>query len=100
VVTHDRLLRGEGKVTTAAQWATAVLRNGLGRYEEAYAAERGCENPQELGLSLQSRVELVEVADRLGRTARAAEAVRTSRRGPRSAAPPGHSAYPPPRVPW
>ncbi|WP_217140796.1 LuxR family transcriptional regulator [Streptomyces sp. AC627_RSS907] len=76
-VTHDRLLRGEGKVTTATQWATAVLYNGLGRYEEAYAAaERGCENPQELGLSLQSRVELVEAAVRLGRTAPAAEAAR------------------------
>ncbi|MDQ1031176.1 DNA-binding CsgD family transcriptional regulator [Streptomyces umbrinus] len=77
-VTHDRLLRGEGKVTTATQWATAVLCNGLGRYGEAYgAAERGCENPQELGLSLQSRVELVEAAVRLGRNERAAEAVRT-----------------------
>ncbi|MFJ4426513.1 helix-turn-helix transcriptional regulator [Streptomyces bobili] len=77
-LTQDRLLRGEGKVTTATQWAAAVLYNGLGRYEEAYAAaERGCENPQELGLSLQSRVELVEAAVRLGRTERAAEAVRT-----------------------
>ncbi|MGX1267913.1 ATP-binding protein [Streptomyces phaeoluteigriseus] len=77
-LTHDRLLRGEGKVTTATQWATAVLCNGLGRYEEAYAsAERGCENPQELGLSLQSRVELVEAAVRLGRPERAVDAVRT-----------------------
>lgn len=77
-VTHDRLLQAEGKVTTATQWAAAVLYNGLGRYEEAYvAAERGRENPQELGLSLQSRTELVEAAVRLGRTARAAEAVRT-----------------------
>ncbi|MFD8565517.1 AAA family ATPase [Streptomyces sp. NPDC059639] len=77
-VTHDRLLQAEGKATTATQWAAAVLCNGLGRYEEAFAsAERGCENPQELGLSLQSRVELVEAAVRLGRTAPAAEAVRT-----------------------
>ncbi|WP_033324189.1 ATP-binding protein [Streptomyces yerevanensis] len=77
-VTHDRLLQSEGKVITATQWAQAVLCNGLGRYEEAYtAAERGCENPQELGLSLQSRVELVEAAVRLGRTARVAESVRT-----------------------
>ncbi|MFJ2399354.1 ATP-binding protein [Streptomyces sp. NPDC087843] len=76
-VTHDHFLQGEGKVTTATQWAAAVLYNGLGRYEEAYAAaERGCENPQELGLSLQSRVELVEAAVRLGRTAHAAEAAR------------------------
>ncbi|MEU6422865.1 helix-turn-helix transcriptional regulator [Streptomyces spiralis] len=77
-VTQDRLLRDEGKVTTATQWAAAVLCNGLGRYEEAYdSAERGCENPQELGLSIQSRVEFVEAAVRLGRTARAARAVRT-----------------------
>ncbi|MEV5383706.1 AAA family ATPase [Streptomyces sp. NPDC052721] len=77
-LTHDRLLQDEGKVTTATQWAAAVLYNGLGRYEEAFAsAERGCGNPQELGLSLQSRVELVEAAARLGRTAQVAEAVRT-----------------------
>ncbi|HEY9331950.1 MAG TPA: helix-turn-helix transcriptional regulator, partial [Streptomyces sp.] len=77
-LTQDRSLRGEGKVGTATQWAAAVLYNGLGRYEEAYsAAERGCENPQELGLSLQSRVEFVEAAVRLGHTARAAGAVRT-----------------------
>jgi DNA-binding CsgD family transcriptional regulator len=75
-VTHDRLLQNEGKVMTATQWAEAVLCNGLGRYEEAYsAAERGCANPQELGLSMQSRVELVEAAVRLGRTARATESV-------------------------
>ncbi|CAM5697819.1 helix-turn-helix transcriptional regulator [Streptomyces canus] len=77
-LTQDSRLQDEGKVTTATQWALAVLYNGLGRYEEAYAsAERGCENPQELGLSLQSRVELVEAAVRLGRTTGAAEAVRT-----------------------
>jgi DNA-binding CsgD family transcriptional regulator len=77
-LTRDRSLRDEGKVTTATQWAAAVLHNGLGRYEEALAsAERGCANPQELGLSLQSRVELVEAAVRLGRTARAVGAVRT-----------------------
>ncbi|MFF7888772.1 AAA family ATPase [Streptomyces sp. NPDC020794] len=77
-VTQDRLLQSEGKAVTATQWAAAVLYNGLGRYEEAYAAaQRGCENPQELGLSLQSRVELVEAAVRLGRTARVAESVRT-----------------------
>ncbi|POX62873.1 LuxR family transcriptional regulator [Streptomyces sp. Ru62] len=77
-LTRDRVLRDEGKVTTATQWAAAVLYNGLCRYDEAFAsAERGCENPQELGLSLQSRVELVEAAVRLGRTAQAVEAVWT-----------------------
>ncbi|MER6954208.1 AAA family ATPase [Streptomyces sp. NPDC000618] len=76
-ITQDLLLRGDGKVITATQWAAAVLYNGLGRYEEAFAAaRRGCENPQELGLSIQSTAELVEAAARLGRPADAAEAVR------------------------
>jgi DNA-binding CsgD family transcriptional regulator len=75
-ITQDRLLRGEGKVLTATQWAAAVLYNSLGRYEEAYlAAQRGYENPEELGLSIPSMVELVEAAARLGRPADAAEAV-------------------------
>ncbi|PSM37580.1 LuxR family transcriptional regulator [Streptomyces dioscori] len=77
-VTQDRVLRGEGKVLTATQWAAAVLHNGQGRYEEAYAAAlRGCENPQEMGLSLQSRVELVEAAVGLGRRADAVDEART-----------------------
>ena len=77
-ITQDLLLQGEGKVLTATQWAAAVLYNSLGRYEEAYAAaERGCENPREMGLSIQSMVELVEAAARLGRSDYAAEAVQT-----------------------
>lgn len=73
-VTRDTALQGEGKVLTATQWASAVLCNGHSRYEEAYvAAERGYENPLELGLSIRSMVELVEAAARSGRPARAAE---------------------------
>jgi DNA-binding CsgD family transcriptional regulator len=76
-ITQDLLLQGEGKVLTATQWGAAVLYNGLGRYEQARAAaQRGCENPQELGLSIQSMVELVEAAARLGRTAEALDAAR------------------------
>ncbi|MEU1518683.1 AAA family ATPase [Streptomyces sp. NPDC005811] len=76
-VTQDLLLRGEGKVETATQWAAAVLYNGLGRYAEAFtAALRGCENPEELGLSIQSTVELIEASVRLGRHTEAAAAVR------------------------
>ncbi|TYB66767.1 AAA family ATPase [Nonomuraea sp. PA05] len=76
-ITRDVALQGEGKVTTATQWAAAVLHNGHGRYEEAYvAAERGAEHPQELGLSTWSTIELVEAAARSGRPARAAEAAR------------------------
>ncbi|XVU22717.1 helix-turn-helix transcriptional regulator [Actinoplanes sp. CA-054009] len=74
-ITRDRALRGEGKVLTATQWAEAVLYNGLGRYEQAYAAaERGAGNPQELGLSTWSTAELVEAAARSGRPERAAAA--------------------------
>ncbi|ROO85888.1 regulatory LuxR family protein [Actinocorallia herbida] len=77
VVTRDLLLQGEGKVLSATQWASAVLYNGLGRYEEAYAAaERGCEHPEEYGLSTWSLVEYVEAAVRSGRPARAADAAR------------------------
>ncbi|MEV5475196.1 AAA family ATPase [Streptomyces sp. NPDC052207] len=76
-ITRDTFLQGEGKMDTATQWASAVLYNGLGRYEEAYvAAERGAEHLQELGLSLRSMVELVEAAARSGRPARAAAAAR------------------------
>ncbi|MEQ4722522.1 AAA family ATPase [Nonomuraea sp. B19D2] len=75
-VTREPALQGEGKLATAPQWASAVLCNGLGRYEEAYAAaERGSGHPQELGGPYnRSLIELVEAAVRTGRPARAAEA--------------------------
>jgi DNA-binding CsgD family transcriptional regulator len=77
VITHDLLLRGEGKVSTATGWAATVLYNSLGRYEEAYAAaKRGSENPEEMGLSFGSMVELVEAAVRTGRPEDAAGAAR------------------------
>jgi DNA-binding CsgD family transcriptional regulator len=76
-ITQNSVLRGEGKVTTATQWAAAVLFNGLGRYEEAYgAAEHGAENPKELGLSTWSLIELIEAATRTGRSDSAAEPLR------------------------
>lgn len=77
-VRGNSALWGEGKVGTATEWASAVLHNGLGRYEEAYAAaERGCEHPAQLGGPFnRSLVELVEAAVRSGRPARAAEAAR------------------------
>ncbi|MEV0889969.1 AAA family ATPase [Promicromonospora sp. NPDC050262] len=77
-VAGNPALRGEGKVATATGWASAVLYNGLGRYEEAYAAaERGCEHPAPLGGPFnRSLTELVEAAARSGRPARAAEAAR------------------------
>lgn len=75
-VTRNAALCGEAKVDTATAWAGAVLHNGLGRYDEAYAAaERGCEHPEQLGGPyLRSLIELVEAAARSGRPGRAAEA--------------------------
>jgi DNA-binding CsgD family transcriptional regulator len=68
--------RRQGQWPTAAHWATAVLNNGLCRYEQALAAaERGCEYPDELGLALWSAVELIEAAVRTGAPERAADAM-------------------------
>ncbi|MFC8419309.1 AAA family ATPase [Streptomyces sp. NPDC057236] len=61
----------------SGHWAKAVLYNGLGRHEEAYAAaEQGAEEPGELGPAVRSMAELVEAAVRSGRPSRAAEAAR------------------------
>ena len=75
--TVEMTARGEGRWLTAAAWATAVLYNGLARYDEALAAaERGSEYPDELGLATWSVVELIEAAARIGQPERAAGALR------------------------
>ena len=62
------LPRGEALGLTAAQWATAVLYNGLGRYDDALAAaQQASERPEDLGFSNWSLVELVEAAARSGK---------------------------------
>jgi DNA-binding CsgD family transcriptional regulator len=67
---------GEGQWLTATYCSTAVLYNGLGRFEEALvAAERAREYPHELGHANFAMVELVEAAARSGQRARAAETV-------------------------
>jgi DNA-binding CsgD family transcriptional regulator len=69
---------GEGQWLTATHYSTAVLCNGLGRFEEALvAAEQAREYPYELGLGYANFVmgELVEAAARSGKPARAAETV-------------------------
>ncbi|MGH7512897.1 MAG: helix-turn-helix transcriptional regulator [Gemmatimonadales bacterium] len=65
--TGEMVARGEGQWLTAAAWATAVLNNGLGRYDEALAAaKQGTEYPHELGLATWSTAELIEAAARAG----------------------------------
>jgi DNA-binding CsgD family transcriptional regulator/tetratricopeptide (TPR) repeat protein len=75
---REMAARGEGQWLTAAHWVTAVLGNGLGRYDEALAAaERGSsEYPHERGLAALSMAELIEAAARTGQPGRAADAMR------------------------
>ncbi|MEU8122476.1 AAA family ATPase [Spirillospora sp. NPDC049024] len=51
---------------TVAQWAAAVLYNGLGRYRQAVAAAQVCTRMAELWVSVWALPELVEAAVRAG----------------------------------
>jgi DNA-binding CsgD family transcriptional regulator len=74
--TEPAVARGEGQWLTATYCSTAVLYNGLGRFEEALvAAEQAREYPHELGHANFAIVELVEAAAGSGKRARAAETV-------------------------
>ncbi len=57
-----------------ARYATAVLCNGLGRYEEAFAAARQAAEYEDLGLYGWYLVELIEAATRIGNIDAAQEA--------------------------
>jgi hypothetical protein len=59
------------------EWATAVLYNGLARYEDApVAAQQASEDPNELWFSAWALAELVEAASRTGHGERGAHALR------------------------
>ncbi len=69
--------RGEGLWLVATEWASAVLFNGLGRYEEALAAaEQAVGHPHELGVSTWVPTEFIEAAARSGQPERAAGPLR------------------------
>jgi DNA-binding CsgD family transcriptional regulator len=73
----DPAERGDGQRLTASAWATAVLSNGLSRYDEALAAaEQATADPDELGLATWSLAELIEAAARTGALERASGALR------------------------
>jgi DNA-binding CsgD family transcriptional regulator len=64
---EDVTLRGEGVGVTFAEWANAVLNNGLGRYDKAAAAaRRACDYDNDLGSLLWTMPELIEAAVRTG----------------------------------
>jgi ATP/maltotriose-dependent transcriptional regulator MalT len=72
----DLVRRGEGLGLIFIQWATALLYNGLARYEDALAAAlRASEDPNELVFSLWAAVELIEAASRSGVPEQAADAL-------------------------
>ncbi len=73
----DAAQRGEGLAITAAEWAGAVLNNGLGYYGRALAAaQRVTEYPQDLALRNWALAELVEAAARSNAGEAAAAAYR------------------------
>ena len=74
--------RGEGTVLVVIRWASAVLHNGLGRYEEALAAAQEASGyPQELLFPTWGLVELIESAVRCAKPEAAAGALRRPRDG-------------------
>jgi DNA-binding CsgD family transcriptional regulator len=65
--TKDALRRGEGLGLNFVPWATAVLYNGLARYQDALAAaRRAFEDPDEHVWPVLAAVELIEAAARTG----------------------------------
>jgi DNA-binding CsgD family transcriptional regulator/tetratricopeptide (TPR) repeat protein len=68
--------RGEGRLVGVTRYTSAVLFNGLGRYEEAFAAARECCEYEDMGFYGWCLVELIEAATHLGDRETAAWALR------------------------
>ena len=74
VMTRGARARGEGCAITAAQYARAVLYNGLGQYELAVEAAQQAAASDEIATSSWALYELAEAASRSGRPAVASDA--------------------------
>jgi DNA-binding CsgD family transcriptional regulator len=73
----EALSRGDGMALAVTQWATAMLCNALGRYEDAMdAVAEASDHPEELWFSAWGSAELVEAASRTSDTERATAALR------------------------
>jgi len=84
------VVRDEGMGLSIAQYTSAVLHNGLGRYGDALAAaDQASAYPQELGFANWGLVELAEAAARSGDTRRATDAVERLARTTQPCATPG-----------
>ena len=76
IATQDFVARGEGLGLTATNWVTALLYNGLGRYEEAFAAAANATQvPGEIWFARSASLELIEAAVRTGRQLEASAAL-------------------------
>ncbi|HEY2651020.1 MAG TPA: LuxR C-terminal-related transcriptional regulator [Solirubrobacteraceae bacterium] len=74
---NEMVTRGEGAGLAVTRWASAVLYNGLGRYEEALAAAQDASAyPPELLFPTWALVELIESAARCAKPEPAAGALR------------------------
>jgi DNA-binding CsgD family transcriptional regulator/tetratricopeptide (TPR) repeat protein len=58
--------RGEGRLVGVTKYTSAVLFNGLGRYEEAFTAARACCEYEDLGFYGWCLAELIEAAAHIG----------------------------------
>ena len=75
VITDSRTV-GQGMGVQWSQWISAILYNGLGRYEDALAeARQAVEQAPELFISLWALADLIEAASRTGQTGLAADAL-------------------------
>ncbi len=66
---------GQEAAVTYAHWAAAILANGLGRYQEAFAAARQASEDRHLYISTWVLPELIEAAARSGNADMAADAL-------------------------
>jgi DNA-binding CsgD family transcriptional regulator len=74
---RDAIARGEGRTIGVGKYATAVLYNGLARYDEALtAARQATEYPQDLAFFIWGLAELIEAAARSGKADVAADGLR------------------------
>ncbi|CAM3666093.1 AAA family ATPase [Mycobacterium frederiksbergense] len=71
----DGAARGEGRLIGLAAFCSAVLYNGLGRYEEALSAARRCCEYEDLGFHSWCLYELIEAATHAGDRDSAADAL-------------------------
>ncbi len=63
--TTDAMSRGEGIGITVAEWANAMLNNGIANYDKAMiTAQRAAEHATDIGVSAWGTVELIEAAVR------------------------------------